>query len=323
MHRARALSLRTGAPTEGERAAPLQQSAAVAAASSMPGAAVYVSRDGGASFEVGGLQLEGDAQFTSVKAGPSGTFWAASQGLVDDVVRMQVHRSNDGGSTWTSHEVAVEVEVDEDDPRLVVMEAAAEDADAAWLLVDYTAVDTLVAATAGGAAITTLATVQGFVTDVAVDEEGGLWLAEQGLFFSYAPPGGTLERVTAPPGLGVGVRGDEVRVTARFEMSNQCLLLRGDDGTFAPEMTFYDAVGPRTCPAGTAGADVCGPAWETLSISLGMGLDTDLADTGSPAPEPTPGPSGCSCRQAASPAGPLVLVWWLLVGLVGWRRRTN
>ena len=279
-----------------------------------PGTAVRPSR--------WGLQLEG-ATFTSVKAGPSGTFWAASQGLVDDVVRMQVHRSNDGGSTWTSHEVAVEVEVDEDDPRLVVMEAAAEDADAAWLLVDYTAVDTLVAATAGGAAITTLATVQGFVTDVAVDEEGGLWLAEQGLFFSYAPPGGTLERVTAPPGLGVGVRGDEVRVTARFEMSNQCLLLRGDDGTFAPEMTFYDAVGPRTCPAGTAGADVCGPAWETLSISLGMGLDTDLADTGSPAPEPTPGPSGCSCRQAASPAGPLVLVWWLLVGLVGWRRRTN
>lgn len=254
------------------------------------------STDGGASF----TSTTAVSGLTSLKRGGEGWFWAASAGEA-----LEVHWSNDAGSTWQRAEVPAVADPPEDEVASVRLMHA--EGGEAWVLVDYVSVDVLLHT--DGVAFTERHRIEGYFSDVDVDADGNTWVAVSGTRFERAEPGGTFSRASAPPGLGVAVRGPDTRVTGRFEITNQAMYADDGDG-FAPVFTFYDIAGPLSCPE-EPGSEVCPQAWTVLKANLG--IDAQVGDTALPL-DPEDPPRDCGCRQGGGG-------WaWLLLPLLAIRR---
>lgn len=223
-------------------------------------------------------------------------------------------RSADGGATWTSHPIDVSEWVT--DRPLSVSPLATADADTAWLGVSVTEGHVLVRTTDGGQSFQTVHTVEGFLSDGAIDDEGGVWLVEGRRGLWYAADGEDFQTIEAPLAIGVATDGTEARISASAIGTGALLHRVQLDGSTEMLVTGEDMTGPLECPDGTDQTEICGPLWEL--VQLGQG-DTD---TGFPQPidtdeEPPEEDRPCGCRSAPASA----LAGLLLLPLLGLRRR--
>lgn len=275
-------------------------------------ASIFTSGDGGETWEraveapAGSLFLKiethGEAVWTVSfePANPSGPLaW----------------RSPDGGATWTSH--PIDVSEWATDRPLSVSPLAAADADTAWLGVSVTEGHVLLRTTDGGQSFQTVHTVDGFLSDGAIDSDGGIWMVEGRTGLWYAADGVDFDIIPAPQAIGVATEGTEARISASAIGTGALLHRVRLDGSTEFLVTGEDLTGPLECPEDSDQTQICGPLWEL--VQLGQGTP----DTDDPDPESTDTDSGgessppCGC-QAAPITG---LAWFALLPLLGWRRR--
>ncbi len=276
--------------------------------------AILRSTDAGATFTPTPLTFD-DQRVSSLVFGAEGVAWAAS--YTGDS-GLWIHRSTDGGETWSSLEVA-HTPLEDRPLKLSVAAAHPSDPDVAWVIIDDLAVDTLARIDWEAQTSTPLLAPEGYLTDVAMDHTGALWAGVMGSGFVRAADGETFELVDTPPGLGVEAGRDQLYLSTRFELTNQSMYVGTYEEGFEPAYTFYELDGTASCPAESDVGRACAEAWPLLAMQLGVDEDTGLPeDTGTPEDDP----DTAGCRTAPSPGGAMALLLPLF-GLGIARRRTR
>lgn len=247
------------------------------------GGSIHHSADGGRSFEE---VLASDGRFfRSVVYAPDGGAWVAAS-WYDTPGAWALH-SADGGRTWTEHTLPLpEVEPGTDIDADVLL----ADETGAWFAVGAFRHDTLLHVTPDGTA-TLVATPDVELTDLALGEDGTLWLAGNGDTYMRLDADGLAVLEAAPVGQGVQVVGDTLRLAMRSRIDGRQLVESTDGGaTFSTSFHLSELQRPPTCPADSPVAIRCETLWPALEERLPLPEGEEPEDE--PGGDDSGGPTG-------------------------------
>lgn len=254
----------------------------------------------------------------SVKAVGS-YIWAASF-LVDSPDQGLLHHSEDGGLSWST--TALDLSSVAPESGSLSLKVLAADESRAWVGVGLTGGHQLLLV--DGEAQTFVHAEDGSLIDGGVDTQGGVWIVEGNRDLLYSADGAGFASVDGGvPAIGLAMDGDLAMLSSSAILTEHLVFSFTPQGVLSVVYGAQDVAGPLECPAGTEGADICGPLWAQVllpSPDTGDGptepwvLDTSGQNSGLEEPE------GCDCSSLTSKAGGL---WALLAGLLLLRRRRS
>jgi hypothetical protein len=312
--------------------------AALASPGSTPLARVARSDDGGASFTLPLVGLEG-VRLETVEVAPSDPSRVYATGTVD--ARDVFFRSDDGGTTFrataASFAGATGAFISGVDPRrpgvvYVRARVGASPGDAGAQ--DQTA---LLRSDDGGEHFTEIARTVGPMAGFALSDDGRrVWIGgpdpRDGLLRS--DDGGAFARVNATPVDCLRYHAGALYACGVYQlggaMGESVLLWRSTDegATLRPLARFADIRPPPMCPAGTILHDICPLRWSSVLARLSPERDAGPRDTGADAGSAMGGGMGggmCGCaapgRARTGLAGVLVAVMAALLRRRGRRVR--
>ncbi len=275
------------------------------------------SSDGGLSWtEV--QPWEGPRLSVGVVAAGS-HLWTASF-VVDLPDQAQVHHSADAGLTWTHIDLDLSAVAPESGSLSVKVLAA--DGEQAWVGVGVSGGHQLflVSEQAQGS----VHAEDGSLIDGGVDTQGGVWIVEGNRDLLYSADGERFAAVEGGvPAIGLAMDGDLAMLSSSAVLTDHLVFSFTPQGVLSEVYGPSDVGGPLDCPAGTEGADICGPLWAQVLLpapDTGDGpsepwvLDTSGQNPG------TDEPAGCNCSSMSWTAGG---AWVLLAGLLLIRRRRS
>ncbi|MCC7537838.1 MAG: hypothetical protein IT379_16560 [Deltaproteobacteria bacterium] len=257
---------------------------------------VYVSPDDGITWEPSGDRLVAGDVPSSLLVAPNDAQTVYVSGSRLDPAFGFVARSDDGGGTWTTYEVALE-------DAITFSLGAVDPRDARRVLAyrtSFDVADVLLLSEDGGETWDEVASVSGDVTAVAFAPDGSrAWYGsyEKGLHVS--DDGG---RTFAPQILDLAIqclaaREGELWVCADNYADGFALGVSTDGGdTFEPRFRYEELAGQVACAEGTRSAEVCPVAWRAISDIFGLDAGAGADDAGAGRPDAT-------ARDAGADAG--------------------
>ncbi len=280
---------------------------------------LFVSSDGGATFapsDTTGL----DGYVLNIIVGGGQTAWASSADAGAGTATL--HRTDDGGSTWTAVPFTELIE-DETPTGLQVLAVDPTDGDHVHVVSPGQSFDYVLRTTDGGQSWEEIHQDASTVRDASWGD--GELTAAVGSLRPIVGDGSAFATATELPfseGLTRTPAGMYLATNALLEDMAIALV---DQGGVTPVLSFEEVIAELSCPAGTRHADVCSPLWPDASVVLGFFGDDDDDDTTSGDDDDTVGDDDdceCSASQAGDPASPGL---WLLglsaLGILQRRRR--
>ena len=283
---------------------------------------VFRSTDGGATFAPRGVASP-DLWWKSLLVAPSDArrVYVSGYQVATPSPLARVFTTADGGQNWTEASLAgvqlaasplVKIAaVDPADPqRVYIVSVGASGTDG----------DRLYRSADGGASFApVLATTQPIVDVVIRDATTVLVAGGEGTYRS-GDGGVTFGAAAASPRLAcLGKRPDGALIgcAANWDPDFMAVGRSTDAAQWQKIFRFVELAGPVSCPAGTAGHDVCDQElWSGLRAQFGATGPTCGAPTDAPVPDPDPpGSGGCCDAGAASPLGMslfTLLTAWIL-----------
>jgi hypothetical protein len=317
-----------------------------------PSNALFITHDHGQTFlRAPGLASLAARQFQSVKLSADGQSIYVTSTTGETPFSPMVHRSTDGGMTFTSNPVnfmiggfgAYELDVLGIDPRdatVIYVRALVPGLDVDGGPLTHEA---LLRSIDGGATFAQVLTQDAVVSSssgtsrgidsVAVDVPNHRVLVATAAGLYGADDAGRAPTITLAPESAltqaqcVDVHNGTTYVCSSNYAPDLMAIGSSTDGahTFQKVLQYVDTLGPVNCPAGTPVGDTCPMIWSYYGSQLGITFD----DGGVPDGGMQPPPSGCSCglgsraasATGASLLGALALFTLVARGLSSRRRR--
>ncbi len=245
--------------------------------------------------------------------------WTASF-LVDSPNEAQLHRSLNGGATWST--TALDLSSVAPETGTLSVKVLAADQSRVWIGLGLSGGHQLLLV--DGESQSFVHTEDGSLIDGGVDTQGGVWIVEGARDLLYSADGVQFTAVEGGiPAIGVAMDGDLAMLSGSAILTDNLVF------SFTPQGELEVVYGPGDvaraldCPQGTEGAEICGPLWEQVLLpapDTGEGptepwvLDTSGQDSGTPKAE------GCDCSSLSATAGG---GWLLLAGVLLLRRRRS
>jgi MYXO-CTERM domain-containing protein len=301
--------------------------------------AVFVTHDHGTTWTpLAGLAAASARLFQSVRVAPSSSSRLyVSSAASQPPFSVTVHRSSDGGSTFTDLPLGYMLDgnaphlfevmtIDPRNPDVLYGRAVAD------INVDMVDIlrHALLRSVDGGATWSELLKVDGVtepsgqtrgIDGVAVDTAKGIvYVAtHNGLYSGSDPSGGAPSFTLAPTGTLMQTQCVDVHSGALYACASQFVdhaaIAESLDGAhnFKSVMNYVDTVGPINCPLSTPVGAQCPAYWYMYGSQLGISFDGGVPDGGAPVRHG----GGCSCEVGgASNALGSALLALLVLGLV-------
>lgn len=291
---------------------------------------IWVSNDDGASWAKTNLDVA-SRLFLSVmfsEADPSVVY--ATAAWFDPSAQGYSYRSTNSGQDYT--ETLFDFAPSGDQEGIVYYVATSPtDPLVAYVRVDGLTTDWLRRTVDGGANFTTVLQLDDNILDVAVDDNGDIYVVAQVMGLYRSTDGTTFNPVASTPLVrGIDADADGVWVAVSQLSDGYALGVTPDSGSsFEQRFVFKDLDGPLPCPAGSEVFDICGPLWPALAQQLGITIPSPndhwpddpwgLHNRGRDQ-APT-----CKCASAlpprSTPLAPLATGLVFVAALAVWRRR--
>jgi hypothetical protein len=247
--------------------------------------ALFVSTDDGATFSATALQ-SGAMYYDGVAASALDPLRLYVGSWYPMPREAFVHRSDDGGASWTSTAYPVA------DPQILRLVAVApDDPDVVLWVIEGTG-DILFRSDDGGLTGAPVLALPAPFAGLTVAGDGTMYAAAAlSQMFQSLDDGLTWEPLgpAAPPSLCVAAgAGRLFACSDPFSAGGASIMSSTDDGvTWTADYALSDTTGPLACPAGADATLICGPLWPQVAVELGAGggAGTDAGSGG-------PGDSG-------------------------------
>lgn len=238
---------------------------------------VHVSSDGGATWTKTNLDVM-DRLFLSVRFSPAdpNVVWA-SAAVYSPSAQGYVYRSTNGGQDFSEPTNPFSFMPEGSEEATIYFEAASpSDALVAYLRVDGLNKDWLLMTDDGGESFSIVLQVDDNIADVAIDDNGDVWVVGQLTGLYRSTDGTSFNPISGAPlirGLGSDSNGLWLAVSQLSE--GYALALTTDAGaTYEERFVFKDLNGPVPCEAGSDVTDTCVSLWPALAQQLGINIPT-------------------------------------------------
>lgn len=278
---------------------------------------IHLSADAGRTWaEV--VTLEPGWSFTSVvhATGRDMPIWAVS--IETGSAEAALHRSFDGGASWTRTPITVDSSIEEAGTVRVLI-ADQTDSETAWLVAGPFLENSLLRTRDAGDTYTVVYRAMAEIIDGTQDADDGIWLVASGNKILHSVDGDAFQRLDhAPASLGVASAGNAVLLATRVPREGTALSVCNSAERCTPEPVLPTLRGPPSCPESSESARLCEPLWPDLSDAV-----FGTRDTGTPAADEADDTAGtephsskgcCSSSGVVSTSAFLLMPFW-------WRRR--